>query len=99
MTDGGEDGQNLPLMPLLAKARAVDVIFAVDGSADTEFNYANGTSLVATAQKVELYSHNFTRFPDIPHNQQEFVDQGLASRPTFFVRPLRSRSLGVATSC
>jgi len=61
VTDGGEDGQNVPLMPLLAKARALDAIFAVDGSADTSETYANGTSLVATAQKVELHAHNFTR--------------------------------------
>ncbi|BGP44531.1 hypothetical protein JCM10450v2_000345 [Rhodotorula kratochvilovae] len=84
VTDGGEDGQNIALLPVMAKARAVDVIFAVDGSADTSETYANGTSLIATAQKVELHSHNFTAFPPIPHNQQEFVDQGLTTRPTFF---------------
>ncbi|GAA5941342.1 hypothetical protein JCM3775_001545 [Rhodotorula graminis] len=94
VTDGGEDGQNVPLMPLLAKARALDAIFAVDGSADTSETYANGTSLVATAQKVELHAHNYTRFPDIPHNQQEFVDQGLTTRPTFFGCNISDANMG-----
>lgn len=30
LVDGGEDGESLPLTPLLAKARGVDVIFAID---------------------------------------------------------------------
>lgn len=33
ITDGGEDGQNVPFDPLLVKARQVDAIFAIDGSA------------------------------------------------------------------
>jgi lysophospholipase len=28
--DGGEDGEVIPLQPLLVKARGVDVIFAID---------------------------------------------------------------------
>lgn len=35
LTDGGENGENVPLNPLLAKARGVDVIIAADASADT----------------------------------------------------------------
>jgi hypothetical protein len=30
MVDGSEDGQNIPLQPLLVKAREVDVIIAID---------------------------------------------------------------------
>jgi len=30
MVDGGEDGQVIPLQPLLVKARGVDVIIAID---------------------------------------------------------------------
>lgn len=31
MVDGGEDGEVIPLQPLLVKAREVDVILAIDG--------------------------------------------------------------------
>ncbi|BGP04518.1 hypothetical protein JCM10049v2_000320 [Rhodotorula toruloides] len=84
ITDGGEDGSNVPLYPLLIKARAVDAVFAVDGSADTSETYANGTSLVATSDKVAMYMHNYTAFPPIPATQADFVAQGLSTRPTFF---------------
>jgi lysophospholipase len=30
MVDGGEDGEIIPLQPLLVKARGIDVIFAID---------------------------------------------------------------------
>lgn len=30
MVDGGEDGEVIPLQPLLVKARGIDVIFAID---------------------------------------------------------------------
>ena len=30
LTDGGEDGQVIPLLPLLVKARNVDVVLAID---------------------------------------------------------------------
>jgi lysophospholipase len=36
LVDGGEDLQNIPLHPLILSDRQVDVIFAVDGSADTK---------------------------------------------------------------
>lgn len=84
ITDGGEDGQNVPLDPLLVKAREIDAIFAIDGSADTNYSYANGTSLIATSDKVNLYMHNYTAFPPIPATQADFVQQGLNLRPTFF---------------
>ncbi|GAA5980887.1 hypothetical protein JCM10908_003902 [Rhodotorula pacifica] len=84
ITDGGEDGQNVPLDPLLVKAREIDAIFAIDGSADTTYSYANGTSLIATSDKVALYMHNYTAFPPIPATQADFVQQGLNLRPTFF---------------
>jgi lysophospholipase len=30
LVDGGEDGETIPLQPLLVKPRGVDVIFAID---------------------------------------------------------------------
>ncbi|BGP12467.1 hypothetical protein JCM10213v2_000384 [Rhodosporidiobolus nylandii] len=84
ITDGGENGENVPIGPLLVRAREVDVVFAIDASADTEYNWPNGTSLLATAERASNYSNGYTNFPPIPANQQEFVDQGLNVRPTFF---------------
>ncbi|KAJ5622345.1 hypothetical protein N7528_005577 [Penicillium herquei] len=83
--DGGEDGENIPLHPLIQPSRAVDVIFAYDASADTDNNWPNGTSLVATYER-SLNSTgiaNGTAFPAIP-DQNTFVNLGLNTRPTFF---------------
>ena len=84
LVDGGEDLQNLPLHPLIQPVRAVDVIFAVDSSADTD-NWPNATALVATYQR-SLDSQsiaNGTAFPSIP-DQNTIVNLGLNTRPTFF---------------
>lgn len=42
LVDGGEDNENVPLWPLLHPARGVDVILALDASADTTFSWPNG---------------------------------------------------------
>ncbi|KAH0527534.1 hypothetical protein TsFJ059_002528 [Trichoderma semiorbis] len=84
LVDGGEDLQNIPLHPLLLEEREVDVIFAVDGSADTETLWPNGTAMVATFNRSEArVSANDSRFPDVP-DQNTFVNLGLNQRPTFF---------------
>ncbi|KAI9702414.1 MAG: Lysophospholipase 1 [Candelina mexicana] len=87
LVDGGEDLQNIPLHPLIQPKRNVDVIFAVDSSADTDFNWPNGTALVATYQrslnKSEGGIENGTAFPSIP-DQNTFVNLGLNTHPTFF---------------
>ncbi|KAH6604066.1 lysophospholipase [Trichoderma cornu-damae] len=84
LVDGGEDLQNIPLHPLLLAEREVDVIFAVDGSADTETLWPNGTAMVATFNRSEArVSANDSNFPDVP-DQNTFVNLGLNRRPTFF---------------
>jgi lysophospholipase len=84
LVDGGEDLQNIPLTPLIQPSRAVDVIFAVDASADTSTAWPNGTSLVTTYQRsLNSVIANGTSFPAIP-DQNTFVNQGLNKRPTFF---------------
>ncbi|PNP49974.1 hypothetical protein THARTR1_09305 [Trichoderma harzianum] len=84
LVDGGEDLQNIPLHPLLLEEREVDVIFAVDGSADTATLWPNGTAMVATFNRSEArVSANDSRFPDVP-DQNTFVNLGLNQRPTFF---------------
>lgn len=44
----------------------------------------NGTSLIATAERVRDYAAGFASFPPIPATAEEFVNQGLNTRPTFF---------------
>jgi lysophospholipase len=89
LVDGGEDLQNIPLNPVIQPVRQVDVIFAVDSSADTieaddpSQNWPNGTALVATYQRANTPIMNSTSFPYIP-GQDTFVALGLNNRPTFF---------------
>ncbi|KAJ8110934.1 hypothetical protein OPT61_g6355 [Boeremia exigua] len=87
LVDGGEDLQNIPLNPVIQPMRAVDVIFAVDSSADTIApsapNYPNGTALIATYERSETPIMNRTSFPYIP-GHDTFVALGLNNRPTFF---------------
>jgi lysophospholipase len=85
VVDGGEDGQNVPLHPLIQPERHVDVIFAVDSSADTDYYWPNGTSLVATYERSKNNTGigNGTAFPAIP-DQNTFINLGLNTRPTFF---------------
>ncbi|KAK5113358.1 hypothetical protein LTR62_003457 [Meristemomyces frigidus] len=93
LVDGGEDNQNIPLHPLIQPLRHVDVIFAVDSSADTNNTYPgtgsatgwpDGASLVATYQRsMNVSLENGTSFPSIP-GQNTFVNLGLNNRPTFF---------------
>lgn len=83
LVDGGEDGQNIPLHPLIQPIRHVDSIFAVDSSADTDHYWPNGTSLVATYERSLSTMSNGTVFPSVP-DQNTFVNLGLNTRPTFF---------------
>ena len=86
LVDGGLNGENVPLMPLLVKSRAVDAILALDGSADTDDNYANGTSLYATSERAsQVFPQDWVSFPPLPEGGvDEFVSLGLNERTTFF---------------
>jgi lysophospholipase len=83
LVDGGEDGQNIPLVPLIQPLRKVDVVFAFDNSADTTFSWPNGTSMVATYERQFGSEGNNTIFPYVP-DQTTFINLGLTKRPTFF---------------
>ncbi|KAG7193456.1 Lysophospholipase 1 [Scheffersomyces spartinae] len=83
LVDGGEDGQNVPLYPLIQTSRKLDIIFAFDNSADTSENWANGTSLVKTYQRQYYPQGKGTPFPYVP-SVDEFWNQGLNERPVFF---------------
>lgn len=83
LVDGGEDLQNIPLHPLIQPTRFVDVIFAVDSSADTDSFWPNGASLVATYERSRNKISNGTSFPAVP-DINTFLNLGLNARPTFF---------------
>jgi lysophospholipase len=83
LVDGGEDNQNIPFHPLIQPVRGVDVIFAVDSSADTNYNWPNGSSLVQTYERSTSKMANGTAFPSIP-DTNTFINLGLNKRPTFF---------------
>lgn len=42
LVDGGEDDENVPIWPLIHPERKVDVVIALDASADTDYNWPNG---------------------------------------------------------
>lgn len=64
--------------------RSVDVIYAIDSSADTTTNWPNGTALRATYERsLEPTISNGTLFPAVP-DDNTFINLGLNNRPTFF---------------
>ncbi|RDA83223.1 hypothetical protein CP532_5785 [Ophiocordyceps camponoti-leonardi (nom. inval.)] len=83
IVDGGEDGQNIPLQPHLLVDRKVDVVFAVDSSADTNLNWPDGKALVTTYQRSVEFPSKKMSFPAVP-DVNTFVNLGYNSRPTFF---------------
>ncbi|KAL9599093.1 MAG: hypothetical protein Q9219_004051 [cf. Caloplaca sp. 3 TL-2023] len=85
LVDGGEDLQNIPLHPMIQPNRHVDVMFAIDSSADTDSVWPNGTALVATYERNLNSSGigNGTSFPSVP-DTNSFVNLGLNTHPTFF---------------
>ncbi|KAI0173573.1 lysophospholipase catalytic domain-containing protein [Hypoxylon sp. FL1284] len=83
LVDGGSDLQNIPLHPLIQPVRAVDVIFAVDSSADTTYNWPNATALRATYERSQSSIANGTAFPRVP-DAETFINLGLNQRPAFF---------------
>ncbi|KAI5949013.1 hypothetical protein KGF57_004975 [Candida theae] len=83
LVDGGEDGQNVPLWPLIQPVRDVDVVFAFDNSADTEGSWPNGTSLIKTYERQFVNAGNGTIFPYVP-DANSFINLNLTAKPTFF---------------
>lgn len=94
MVDGGEDGQNIPLQPLLQKSRQVDLIFALDSTSDIN-GWPNGSILQNTFTRYNHINHVGTTitidgipttinlFPEIP-SPKRFVAKKLNTKPTFF---------------
>ncbi|CDO92992.1 unnamed protein product [Kluyveromyces dobzhanskii CBS 2104] len=83
LVDGGEDGQNIPLTPLLQTEREIDVIFALDNSADTSDYWPDGFSLTQTYARQFGLQGKGIAFPYVP-DVNTFINYGLNTKPTFF---------------
>lgn len=80
LADGGEDGQNVPLLPLIH--RKVSAIFAFDQSADKN-NWPDGSALIKTFERQFSSQGDGIAFPYVP-DQNTFRNTNLTSKPTFF---------------
>ncbi|CAI4047916.1 hypothetical protein SKDZ_13G1380 [Saccharomyces kudriavzevii ZP591] len=83
LVDGGEDGQNLPLVPLIKKERDLDVVFALDISDNTDESWPSGVCMTNTYERQFSKQGKGMAFPYVP-DVNTFVNLGLASKPTFF---------------
>lgn len=83
LVDGGEDDENIPFVPLVQRDRNLDVIFAVDSSADMKIQWPDGSSLVHTYERQFVHQGKQMAFPYVP-DTNTFVNLGLNKRPTFF---------------
>ncbi|KAH9928107.1 lysophospholipase [Fomitopsis serialis] len=83
LVDGGEDDETVPLQPLLVKAREVDVIFAIDAASDTEYHWVDGSSVIATQERMAYFVGTYS-FPPVPPDNATWLAEGLTRRPTFF---------------
>ncbi|KZT18493.1 FabD/lysophospholipase-like protein [Neolentinus lepideus HHB14362 ss-1] len=82
IVDGGNDGEAIPIQPLLVKARKVDTLIAIDVNAEAN-DYAAGGDFIASATRAALFPDAYT-FPPIPLNTSTFIAKNLTRRPTFF---------------
>ncbi|QLG74390.1 hypothetical protein HG535_0G02730 [Zygotorulaspora mrakii] len=83
LADGGEDGETIPLVPLLQQDRDLDVIFALDSSSDTITSWPDGSSLVNTYERQFSSQGKNIAFPYVP-DQSTFEILQLNKKPTFF---------------
>lgn len=83
LVDGTEDQQNIPYHPHLHPERAVDVVFSLDSSADSEAGWPEGAAAIASYERSRSPIGRDSGFPPVP-DKNTFVNLGLNARPTFF---------------
>ncbi|CBQ70442.1 probable lysophospholipase (lpl) [Sporisorium reilianum SRZ2] len=82
LVDGGLDNENVPLWPLVEPARALDVVIAIDSSADVT-NWPNASALYQTSLRAQDPSYARYAFPRMP-DTNTVVNRGLNTRPVFY---------------
>ncbi|KAJ7461281.1 lysophospholipase [Mycena galericulata] len=83
LCDGGLDGQVSPLQPMLVKDRAIDTLVVIDATNDAG-GFAQGASLIATQERMQIFQRGLAAFPRVPTNLSGFAAANLTARPTFF---------------
>ncbi|KAG0669664.1 Lysophospholipase 1 [Maudiozyma exigua] len=83
LVDGGIDGQVIPFIPVMKQEREVDVVFALDQTADADDKFPNGDSLVYTYERQFTEAGKYDAFPYVP-DIESFVELGLNKKPVFF---------------
>ena len=82
LVDGAETERLIPLVPLLQPARGVNVVIAMDNSADVD-DFPDGRALLATQNYTK--ANGLTRMPVIPENIKIKMTSGSWNkRPAFF---------------
>ncbi|KAF8906593.1 phospholipase B [Gymnopilus junonius] len=86
LIDGSSNTENIPYGPLFVKARGLDVIVTLEGSADDPINnWPNGSSLIASSDRQQNFLQiTHQKFPPIPSTPEEFIATGVNARPAFF---------------
>ncbi|KIY70403.1 hypothetical protein CYLTODRAFT_451708 [Cylindrobasidium torrendii FP15055 ss-10] len=85
LVDGGLNGENIPLGPLFVKERGLDVIVAVDASADSDDDFPTCMSLLHTDERIDMFlKESHQTFPPVPVSAKECISTGVNLRPTFF---------------
>ena len=85
MIDGASALENIPLSPMLVNARGIDTIVVVEGSADSLDNWPNGTSILKSQERQQLFLRASHRtLPPMPPTTADFENTGVSSRATFF---------------
>jgi lysophospholipase len=99
LVDGGENGENVPLAPLLVKARGVDAIVAFDSSADTSENWPNGTAIITVrmAPSHQLSTVLIRSAARQTYNRTKIFESGTTSFPPVPLDPATWVSLGLNT--
>lgn len=82
VVDGGQDLENIPIVPLAIPERKVDTLFLFDNSADTTDMWPDGGSLSMTYKRQFTENGQNFAFPPVPSND-EIIESGLNKRPFF----------------
>ncbi|KAJ7084311.1 phospholipase B [Mycena belliarum] len=85
LIDGASNGENIPYGPLFVKARGLDVVVTLEGSADDLNNWPNGTGAIQTSSRLSsILRSSHQPFPPIPQTAADWVSTGVRQRATFF---------------
>lgn len=84
LVDGGEDGQDVPYVPLVRPERNLDLVLGFDFSTNTPDNWPDGTAIRTTYERMTRTSQgDGVGFPQVPP-PNIMVSRGYNKQPAFF---------------